>query len=69
MAEPRGLIVDDDSEALLVLDEFVKREGFAVTRASTLRQAREELAGNPPDILPRRHRLARRQRSRSAGGS
>jgi two-component system response regulator AtoC len=51
MAEPRALIVDDDLEALQLLDEFVKREGFAVTRASTLRQAREELAANPPDIL------------------
>jgi two-component system, NtrC family, response regulator HydG len=51
MAPPRALIVDDDLELLQVLTEFVKREGFAVTGASTLSQAREEIAANPPDIL------------------
>ncbi len=51
MVQPRALIVDDDLDALQVLDEFVTREGFAVTRASTLAQAREALAVNPPDIL------------------
>jgi len=51
MAPPRALIVDDDLELLQVLTEFVKREGFAVTGASTLSQAREEIAASPPDIL------------------
>jgi DNA-binding NtrC family response regulator len=51
MASPRALIVDDDLEVLQVLTEFVKREGFVATGASTLSQAREELAANPADIL------------------
>jgi DNA-binding NtrC family response regulator len=50
MAAPRALIVDDDLEVLQVLAEFVKREGFVASVASTIGQAREEIA-NPPDIL------------------
>jgi DNA-binding NtrC family response regulator len=45
------LIVDDDLEVLQVLAEFVKREGFVASVASTIGQAREEIAANPPDIL------------------
>jgi DNA-binding NtrC family response regulator len=45
------LIVDDDLGFLAGLAELVKREGFAVTSASTLKQAREEIAQDPPDIL------------------
>jgi len=51
MTPPRALIVDDDPEVLQVLDEFVKREGFAVTSARTLGEAREAIAANSPDIL------------------
>jgi two-component system response regulator AtoC len=51
MAVPRALIVDDDLEVLQVLAEFVKREGFVASVASTIAQAREEIAANPPDIL------------------
>ena len=51
MAPPHALIVDDDLEVRQVLTEFVKREGFSATGASTLSQAREELVANPPDIL------------------
>jgi two-component system, NtrC family, response regulator HydG len=51
MAPPRALIVDDDLEVLQVLTEFVKREGFVATGASTLSQAREEVAASPPDIV------------------
>jgi DNA-binding NtrC family response regulator len=51
MAAPRALIVDDDLEVLQVLTEFVKREGFVASVASTIAQAREEIAANPPDIL------------------
>ena len=50
-AAPRALIVDDDPGFLLGLAEVVKREGFAVTSAGTLKQARQELAANPPDIV------------------
>jgi DNA-binding NtrC family response regulator len=45
------LIVDDDPGFLMGLSEVVKREGFAVTGAGTLKQAREEIAVNPPDIV------------------
>jgi len=51
MAAPRALIVDDDLEVVQVLAEFVKREGFVASVASTIGQAREEMAANPPDIL------------------
>jgi two-component system response regulator AtoC len=50
-ASPRALIVDDDPGFLLGLAELVRREGFAVASAGSLRQAREEIATNPPDIL------------------
>jgi DNA-binding NtrC family response regulator len=45
------LIVDDDPEVLQVLAEFVKREGFAVTSATTLHQARAAIMADPPDIV------------------
>ncbi len=48
---PRALIVDDDLGLLAGLGELVRREGLAVAEASTLKQAREEIAANPPDIL------------------
>jgi two-component system response regulator AtoC len=48
---PRALIVDDDPAFLAGLSELVKREGFDVRSASSLEQARAELAANPPDIL------------------
>jgi two-component system, NtrC family, response regulator AtoC len=51
MAAPRALIVDDDPEILQVLTAFVKSEGFTASSASTLGQARQEVAANPPDIL------------------
>jgi two-component system response regulator AtoC len=50
-AAPRALIVDDDPGFLLGLAELVRREGFAVTSAGSLKQAREEIAASPPDIL------------------
>ena len=48
---PRALIVDDDQGFLLGLAELVRREGFAVSSAGSLKQAREELATSTPDIL------------------
>jgi two-component system response regulator AtoC len=48
---PRALIVDDDPGFLQGLAELVRREGFAVASAGSLKQAREEIAANPPDIL------------------
>ena len=51
MPAPRALIVDDDLGFQAGLAELVKREGFAVATAGTLKQAREGIAANPPDIL------------------
>jgi two-component system response regulator AtoC len=51
MAPPLALIVDDDPGFALGLAELVIREGFAVTSANTLKQAREAIATNPPHIL------------------
>jgi two-component system, NtrC family, response regulator AtoC len=48
---PRALIVDDDPGFLEGLTELVRREGFVVSSALSLKQAREEMAANPPDIL------------------
>lgn len=48
---PRALVVDDDLEVLKVLAELVEREGFAVTCAPTLKQAREAIAATTPDIV------------------
>jgi DNA-binding NtrC family response regulator len=45
------LIVDDDPGFLEGLAELVKREGFTVVSASSLKQARAEIAENAPDIL------------------
>jgi two-component system response regulator AtoC len=51
VSSPRALIVDDDPGFLLGLAELVRREGFAVASAGSLKQAREEIAASPPDIL------------------
>jgi DNA-binding NtrC family response regulator len=48
---PRALIVDDDPGFLLGLAELVRREGFAVASASSLKDAREQITLQAPDIL------------------
>lgn len=48
---PHALIVDDDLSFQLAFAEVVRREGFTIATAGTLKQAREELAETPPDIL------------------
>ena len=50
-AGPRAVIVDDDVETLKLLREFVEREGFAVTCAPSLKQAREAIAATTPDVV------------------
>jgi two-component system response regulator AtoC len=50
-AMPNALIVDDDEAFHLGLAEVVRREGFDVAVAGTLKQAREELARQRPDIV------------------
>jgi two-component system response regulator AtoC len=48
---PSALIVDDDDGFLQGLSELVRREGFAVSGAGTLKQARAAIAAQSPDIL------------------
>jgi DNA-binding NtrC family response regulator len=48
---PRALIVDDDPEVLALLGEFVEHEGFAVTCASSVQQARVAIPAVVPDIM------------------
>ena len=48
---PRALIVDDDVEALRVLAEVVEREGFEVSCAATLLEARALMAATTPDVM------------------
>lgn len=48
---PRALLVDDDPGFLEGLAELVKREGFLVSTALTLADARASIAADPPDIL------------------
>jgi len=45
------VIVDDDSGFLLGLAELVRREGFTVTAAGSLKEARDAIAAARPDIL------------------
>jgi len=48
---PHALIVDDDQNFLTPLAELVEREGFATSVASTLRDARNVIAGKRPDLV------------------
>jgi two-component system, NtrC family, response regulator HydG len=48
---PHALLVDDDIGFVMGLAEAVKREGFSVTTATSLKEAREELARNDTDAL------------------
>ena len=48
---PRALIVDDDPAFLGGLAELVRREGFDVTTAGTVKDAQNHIVASPPDIL------------------
>jgi DNA-binding response OmpR family regulator len=48
---PHALIVDDDLSFLLGLAEVVGREGFTTATASSVAQARAEVAKQAPDVL------------------
>ena len=48
---PHALIVDDDLSFQLAFAEVVQREGYTIATAPSLREAREELAKNPPHVL------------------
>ena len=48
---PHVLLVDDDPEQLEWLTEFVKSEGFTVSKGTSLRTARIQLAQARPDVL------------------
>src|SRR6185295_12670339 len=49
--KPRALIVEDDASFRAALGEYVRNEGFQVAMSPDLRQAREELAQGPPDVI------------------
>lgn len=48
---PHALIVDDDEHNLTSLAELVSREGFSISTAHTLTEARQQLALQRPDII------------------
>jgi DNA-binding NtrC family response regulator len=48
---PVALIVDDEAKALTAMTEIVEKEGFSVTSAATLAEARESLAKARPDVV------------------
>ncbi|HVK53988.1 MAG TPA: sigma-54 dependent transcriptional regulator [Burkholderiales bacterium] len=48
---PHALVVDDDINALSGLAELVAREGFTVSTASTLQEARERMAERRSDVV------------------
>ena len=57
---PQALLVDDDIPFVLGLAEAVKREGFRVTTATSLKGAREELSHSEPkarEAFSRRHTI------------
>ena len=47
----QALIIDDDENFRVGLDQLVQREGFATRTASTLAEAREQLALGTPDVF------------------
>ncbi|HKQ24960.1 MAG TPA: sigma-54 dependent transcriptional regulator [Burkholderiales bacterium] len=48
---PHALIVDDDVDALTGLEELVTHEGFTTATAANLKQARERMALQRPDVV------------------
>jgi DNA-binding NtrC family response regulator len=45
------LIVDDDANAVTGLAELIAREGFTTATATTLKEAREQMASQRPDVI------------------
>jgi two-component system, NtrC family, response regulator AtoC len=48
---PHALIVDDDVDALANLATLVEMEGFSTAVATTLQEAREQMASQRPDVV------------------
>ena len=48
---PNVLLVDDDSETIGWLTEFIKSEGYTVAAADSLRAARIQLTRSTPDVI------------------
>ena len=48
---PHALIVDDDVDALAGLEQLVAREGFTTATAANLKQAREQMVLQRPDVV------------------
>jgi DNA-binding NtrC family response regulator len=47
----RALVVDDDPNSVAALAALVQREGFAVSTAGSLREARQRLTAEAPDLI------------------
>ncbi len=50
-SKPSALLIDDDVESLKALAQLVKREGFNVATATTLKEARASIAEAPVDLV------------------
>ncbi|MES2356642.1 MAG: sigma-54 dependent transcriptional regulator [Pseudomonadota bacterium] len=48
---PHALLVDDDVTTLSLMAELVKGEGFTTTVAASLKEAREQMARQRPDVI------------------
>ncbi|MGH7388517.1 MAG: ATP-binding protein [Candidatus Rokuibacteriota bacterium] len=48
---PAVLVIENDAQALMVYDRYLKGSGFRIVPARTLRDARHALAGEPPHAI------------------
>jgi DNA-binding response OmpR family regulator len=48
---PKALVVDDDAALRMLMRVNLELDGFAVSEAETLDQAKESLAGGRPDVV------------------
>src|SRR5256885_6253590 len=48
---PKALVVDDDPALRMLMRVNLELDGFAVSEAETLDQAKESLAGGRPDVV------------------
>src|SRR5438445_4348669 len=48
---PKALVVDDDAALRMMMRVNLELDGFAVTEAGTLTEARDAIAGSRPDVV------------------
>jgi DNA-binding response OmpR family regulator len=48
---PKALVVDDDAALRMLMRVNLELDGFAVSEAETLEEAKQALAGRPPDVV------------------